>query len=402
MLPTVDGRPAAVLAVAFVAAACSAGSGELPETRTAPQEPPVEADGSTQPVASAVVHRVSPRLLGTEWERIPTSSRVIALTFDACGDDRGAAPILQTLVREQVPATFFLCGQWVDRYPGTARRIAASHAVGNHTRTHPHLTPLSDARVRDEIVGGATAIRRATKADPAPLFRFPYGDRNARTIAVVNGMGYGAIRWTVDTLGWQGAAAGRSAASVRARVLDAARPGAIVLMHLGAANDGTTLDASALPGVISALRGRGYRFVDLFRFAAVYRQTVDDRSPRFTAEPGWVGGARASAFGSTFRYAQPAAHPAPARFRVLVPQTSTYRVSAWWPAGTRNNAATPFVVETVAGPRVVRVDQRRNGGSWVSLGVFPLQAGDRPSVRVSRVAPGRGVVVADAVRTATP
>ena len=67
------------------------------------------------------------------------------------------------------------------------------------------------------------------------------------------------IRWTVDTLGWQGTAGHISAAVVVSRVLAAARPGEIVLMHAGSnPDDHTTLDADALPRVISELRARGY------------------------------------------------------------------------------------------------------------------------------------------------
>ena len=69
--------------------------------------------------------------------------------------------------------------------------------------------------------------------------------------------------WTVDTLGWKGTSAGITVDTVVTRVLASAQAGEIILMHLGAAPDGTTLDASVLPLVISALRSRGYGFVTL-------------------------------------------------------------------------------------------------------------------------------------------
>jgi peptidoglycan/xylan/chitin deacetylase (PgdA/CDA1 family) len=82
-------------------------------------------------------------------------------------------------------------------------------------------------------------------------------------IRLVNDMGYGAFRWTVDTLGWQGRTAGRTTASVQARVLDALRPGEIVLMHCGSAEDASPLDADALHGMIRAIKERGYGFTTL-------------------------------------------------------------------------------------------------------------------------------------------
>jgi len=83
-------------------------------------------------------------------------------------------------------------------------------------------------------------------------------------LADVNRLGYVAVRWTVDSLGWQGTSGGQSAQSVTSRVLAAAQPGEIVLMHLGSnPDDHTTLDANALPAIIDGLRARGYGFVTL-------------------------------------------------------------------------------------------------------------------------------------------
>ncbi|KYF62948.1 hypothetical protein BE11_45355 [Sorangium cellulosum] len=65
----------------------------------------------------------------------------------------------------------------------------------------------------------------------------------------------------MDTLGWKGTDDGITTDIVRQRILDRLRPGAVVLMHVGAhPEDGSTLDADALPGIIQDLRGRGYGF----------------------------------------------------------------------------------------------------------------------------------------------
>jgi peptidoglycan/xylan/chitin deacetylase (PgdA/CDA1 family) len=77
-------------------------------------------------------------------------------------------------------------------------------------------------------------------------------------------MGYGCINWTVDTRGWMGTSGGQSADSVYQRVVHAARPGEIVIMHVGShPTDHSTLDADALPRVIEEIRARGYGFVTL-------------------------------------------------------------------------------------------------------------------------------------------
>jgi peptidoglycan/xylan/chitin deacetylase (PgdA/CDA1 family) len=85
-------------------------------------------------------------------------------------------------------------------------------------------------------------------------------------LAAVHRLGYGGIRWTVDTLGWEGRSAGQSVDTVVARAVGAASPGEIVLMHVGSAQDASTLDADALPRVIADLRARGYRFASVAEF----------------------------------------------------------------------------------------------------------------------------------------
>ena len=204
-------------------------------------------------------------LAGKDWTYIPTTRRVVALTFDAGANADAVPSFLATLRREGVPATFFLTGNFVRDFPAAARSIAAAgFRIGDHTITHRYLTQLSDTTVRHEILGGAQQIISVTGKNPAPLFRFPNGDADARTIAIANRAGYVPVRWTVDTLGWKGTAGHISASVVLSRVLAAASPGEIVLMHVGSnPDDHTTFDADALPQVISGLRARGYSFVTL-------------------------------------------------------------------------------------------------------------------------------------------
>ena len=204
-------------------------------------------------------------LRGTELNTVATTQNVVALTFDAGANANAVPSILSTLEANCVPATFFLTGRWVDNFPADTRRIAVRYPVGNHSDTHPHLPALSDAAVRDQINRAERKIQGATKFNARPMFRFPFGDRDARTLAIVNGLRYGSIRWTVDSLGWQGTSGGQSVQSVTNRVLASLRPGEIVLMHVGShPTDGSTLDADALPGIIAELKRRGYGFVTIY------------------------------------------------------------------------------------------------------------------------------------------
>ncbi|UKA72721.1 polysaccharide deacetylase family protein [Arthrobacter sp. FW306-06-A] len=204
-------------------------------------------------------------LRGVDLERIPTTQRIAALTFDAGANDAALRSILATLAANGVPGTFFLTGDWVNQFPSDPALIYnAGHRIGNHSMTHPDFTTLNDAQIAAEI-NSAQGTIEAAGGDPLPFFRFPYGARDGRTITDVNAAGYAAIRWTVDTLGWQGTMNGtRGPDFVVQRVMASAQPGEIILMHLGSnPDDGSTLDAAALPQVISQLRAAGYGFVTL-------------------------------------------------------------------------------------------------------------------------------------------
>ena len=203
-----------------------------------------------------------PAVVAGEIVRLQTRQHVVALTFDGGGNADGAKGVLTVLRRDEVRATFFLTGHFVQSYPLLARVIGRRYPVGNHTVDHLDMLRLSHAGARREVTRAAVMIQRATGRDTHPYFRFPYGSRNARTLRLVNSLGYASVRWTVDTLGWMGLSQQSVRGAVR-RVMQSLVPGEIVLMHLGSARDRSTIDSNALPAVIRLVRARGYRFVTL-------------------------------------------------------------------------------------------------------------------------------------------
>jgi len=219
------------------------------------------------PAASAATRPVPPGLGGQNWTAIPTHAKVVALTFDAGANADGVQPILGTLAKYHVRATFNLTGNFVRDFPSQSKAIAAAgQRIGDHSVSHPYFIKgkLTDAQMRDQVLSAASRITSVTGADPWPWFRFPYGDYNQHAISVVNGTGFVPVGWTVDTLGWKGTSGGITAQTVLNRVLGSLRPGEIVLMHCGSnPDDHSTLDANALPAVIQGLQARGYSFVTI-------------------------------------------------------------------------------------------------------------------------------------------
>jgi hypothetical protein len=129
-----------------------------------------------------------------------------------------------------------------------------------------------------------------------------------------------------------------------------------------------------------------------------YSTVVDNsQMARFYA-PGWGTSAYSpQRYGPNYAFARPAQSPA-ARYKVNIPETDRYIVYARWPANPAYNASTPYGVRTTDGLRWVFVNQQRNGGRWVRLGVYRLGKGDDYKVIVSRYAIGNRYVIADAIR----
>ena len=133
---------------------------------------------------------------------------------------------------------------------------------------------------------------------------------------------------------------------------------------------------------------------------ASYEQVVDNAiEDRFEADDGWG----TSSYGrgveeNNYRFARPAQGSSDARFKVEIPETANYTVYARWPDVKGGNDATQIGVVTTSGTRWTQVNQQQDGGQWVRLGAFEMQAGDDYSVVFSRETNGKGYVIADAVK----
>jgi len=186
--------------------------------------------------------------------RVDTEEKLVALTFDACWGSSYTKDILRVLGENQAESTFFLVNIWLEDYPELAKEIRfAGHEIGLHSTTHPHFPQLSEEAMAEELSDNARMIRQVTGYNPV-LFRPPFGDYDDRVIRTVSAAGFIPIQWDVDSLDWKGL----SAREITERVLSGVQPGSIVLFH----NDGEHT-AEALPGIISALKERGYTMVSV-------------------------------------------------------------------------------------------------------------------------------------------
>ncbi len=195
-----------------------------------------------------------------EVVRGKTGKKQVAITLDAGSTSVAFPKEIAALDKYKVKVTFFLTGRWVLENPIFAQQIAADGMeIANHTLNHPDLTTLSDAEVRQEITTAASAIERVTGKSPWPLFRFPYGARDDRTVKVVKALGYRSVFWTYDSLDSVGPP--KSADFLISRITglsDNQLDGAVILLHLGNLTSG-----EALGPILANLQGRGFKIVTI-------------------------------------------------------------------------------------------------------------------------------------------
>lgn len=224
-------------------------------------------------VAAAAGPRPPASLLGREIRRLPTSRRVVALTFNAAWDESGLDTVLAELRRRKAAATFFPTGLFARARPAAVRAMAAAgHGLGNHSHSHPYFDDLDTAERAREVRTADAAIRTASGTEPLPFFRFPYSSTTEDSVADVNDLGYAAIEFTNDTNGYLGPAGGMTVDAVVRRAVGSLGPGAILQMHVGSgAGDGIVLDAQALPRIVDAALEEEYAIVDLREFLTAAR-----------------------------------------------------------------------------------------------------------------------------------
>lgn len=130
---------------------------------------------------------------------VQTDEKKVAISFDAAWGADDTDELLQILDDNDVTATFFLCGYWVDKYPEEVEKIAAAgHDLGNHSATHPHMSTLSSEQITQELQGCHEAVKELTGID-MNLFRPPFGEYNDNVIRTAKENGYYSIQWDVDT-----------------------------------------------------------------------------------------------------------------------------------------------------------------------------------------------------------
>ncbi len=182
---------------------------------------------------------------------VETSEKQVAVTFDTAWGDEDIDDILKVLDTASCKATFFLTGEWIDKYPQSAKKLfEAGHEIANHTDMHKHLTRISDDEVSREAMLCNVKINSITGGSNN-LVRAPYGEYNKKVIRLLKANGFYVIQWSLDSLDYKGL----SPSEMDARLLPKLKEGDIILFHTGTANT-----AAYLPEILSKIKERGFSF----------------------------------------------------------------------------------------------------------------------------------------------
>lgn len=126
----------------------------------------------------------------------------LALTYDDGPNPAATPQLLDLLAAHSVRATFFLIGRHALAQPTLVRRIiAAGHALGNHTMSHPRLPLCSHARITAELRDASRAIEDIS-GTPLRLFRPPHGFRTPYVLRVARDLGLTTTNWTTIANDW--------------------------------------------------------------------------------------------------------------------------------------------------------------------------------------------------------
>jgi peptidoglycan/xylan/chitin deacetylase (PgdA/CDA1 family) len=204
------------------------------------------------------------QLFGELIHRVDTKEKIIALTFDDGPSKRYTDQVLAILSAEQVTATFFVTGKETKQNLPQARQLlAAGHQLGNHSYNHPRMLLMSPTAVASEIEQTDAAIRSAGYQGDI-LFRPPYGKKLLVLPWYLAKHNRTTIMWDLEPETDPKLA--NNAQAMVAYVINNAKPGSIVLLHV--MYQSRQASREALPQIIQGLKQKGYRFVTVSELLA--------------------------------------------------------------------------------------------------------------------------------------
>ncbi len=181
------------------------------------------------------------------------AEKVVALTFDDGPWKNHTEQILDILKKENIKSTFYFVGRAIEENPAIAKLVVdQGHALGNHTWRH--IMEDMDVATAAEELGNTARLIYQTTGVKTTLMRPPGGNLSGELVNYAKQQGFMVTMWSADSSDYM-----VSAPLIVDNVLSNTKPGGIILLHDGGGDRSATVEA--LPQIISALKGQGYKFV---------------------------------------------------------------------------------------------------------------------------------------------
>ena len=131
---------------------------------------------------------------------VETNENEVALTMNCAWNADDIDSILKTLKENNTKITFFMVGDWIEKFPEAVKKISdEGHEIASHSNTHPHVNNLTYEQNIEEIEKSNDKIEKIT-GKRTNIYRAPYGEYNNTVIKSAQDKGYYTIQWNLDTL----------------------------------------------------------------------------------------------------------------------------------------------------------------------------------------------------------
>ena len=185
-----------------------------------------------------------------------TGEKVLYLTFDAGYENGCTAKILDVLGQHQVPAAFFLVGNYIEKNGDLVRRmVQEGHIVANHTMHHYDMSKLSDKASFTKELTDLEALYQQTTGQQMPkYYRPPQGIYSEENLSHAKELGYKTVFWSLAYVDWNNDAQ-PTPETAYAKLLPRTHDGAVVLLHSTSKTNAEILDT-----LLTKWKDMGYRF----------------------------------------------------------------------------------------------------------------------------------------------
>ena len=188
-----------------------------------------------------------------------TGEKVIYLTFDAGYENGCTGKILDILKKHDVPAAFFLVGNYIQSHPDLVRRMASEgHIVGNHTMHHPDMSKISEeSAFQKELQDLEKLYFDAVGQEMHKFYRPPQGTYSEENLKMAQKMGYKTVFWSLAYVDWNNDAQPDPKSAI-GRLLSRTHNGMVVLLHSTSHTNAQILDE-----LLTQWEQMGYRFAPI-------------------------------------------------------------------------------------------------------------------------------------------